>query len=388
MGYWKETKKVNGKELVYYRVYCGRDSDGVRIQKSVKTEAEAKRIEARYKSNNNDVDKEILALPMATKMEFLVGLRVCVKYDTNYTAIIKSWLENRSTRATMKVRDGAALFLAFLKETNKRDTYCKTFRQWLAAFCDVLGDNQVGSITTDMLKPLYCKIPIKSRQTWKARANTFFSWAMRNKHADSNPAENLEVPRTDKEVPHILSVRQCQTLMANCPVRALGALILMLFAGVRPAEAKQITSEAVSREKRILTIGAKIAKTRAYRIVPLTDNMMEWFDYIFAHKQRLPYTQSNNRLTESWAKILQLQSWPRDCLRHTAASMMLARDKNADKVSLELGNSPGVLHRHYKNLVTDSDCESFWRLTPVSSGRELLLKRKQLTSKSGLEYID
>jgi hypothetical protein len=68
--------------------------------------------------------------------------------------------------------------------------------------------------------------------------------------------------------------------------------------------------------------------------------------------------------------------------------MMLARDKNADKVSLELGNSPGVLHRHYKNLVSDSDCDAFWRLTPVSSGRELLRKRKQLTSKSGLEYID
>ena len=103
--------------------------------------------------------------------------------------------------------------------------------------------------------------------------------------------------------------------------------------------------------------------------------MASWFIYLEEKNQPFPYRQANKKITEGWAKILGLPSWPRDCLRHTAASMMLARDKNADKVSLELGNSPGVLHRHYKNLVTDSDCESFWRLTPVNVGRANCCKK-------------
>ncbi len=388
MSYWVETRLKNGKEYRIWTVYLGSDESGRRIRRRVKSEAAAKRLEATWKAGRTEIDRKWFSLPLATKMEIMTVLGMCAKHSISLTESFETWFSTVGHKKTKTVSECAGLFLAFLKETNKRETYFKSFRQWLAFLCDRFGAVPMGGVTKEMLFDIYNEIPVRSRQTWRSRASTFWGFAKRNGHAEINLAELLDIPSLDKEIPHILTVSQCRTLLRDCPVQSLGALILMLFAGLRPSEAKQIEARAISLEKRTITVGGAIAKTRSYRLIPITSNMASWFIYLEEKNQPFPYRQANKKITEGWAKILGLPSWPRDCLRHTAASMMLARDKNADKVSLELGNSPGVLHRHYKNLVSDSDCDAFWRLTPVSSGRELLRKRKQLTSKSGLEYID
>lgn len=372
MSYWPEIRIKNGKEYRIWTVYLGSDEFGRRVRRRVSSEAEAKRLDATHKAGRTEIDRKWFSLPLATKMEIMTILGLCAKHKISLTKAFETWFATLGHKETMKVSECAALFLTYLRETNKRGTYYASFRQWLAFLCNRFGAVQIGGVTKEMLSALYNEIAIRTRQTWRSRANTFWGWAVRNGHAESNLAEYLEIPRLDKEIPHILTVSQCRTLLKECQTHTLGALILMLFAGLRPSEAKQIDAQAISLKKRTITVGGAIAKTRAYRLVPITNNMASWLVYIEEQKQTFPYRQANKYITEGWAKILGLPSWPRDCLRHTAASMMLARDKNADSVALELGNSPGVLHRHYKSLVTDDDCLAFWAMTPESVGRAKL----------------
>lgn len=62
--------------------------------------------------------------------------------------------------------------------------------------------------------------------------------------------------------------------------------------------------------------------------------------------------------------VLGLKYWPQDILRHTAASMMLAHRQDAGYVAKQLGNSPGILMRHYMEIVERDVAEKFWALTP------------------------
>ncbi len=50
--------------------------------------------------------------------------------------------------------------------------------------------------------------------------------------------------------------------------------------------------------------------------------------------------------------------------RFNAASMMLQRDQDAARVSLQLGNTPQVLFAHYRELVSAEDSARFWSIRP------------------------
>ena len=51
-------------------------------------------------------------------------------------------------------------------------------------------------------------------------------------------------------------------------------------------------------------------------------------------------------------------------LRHSYASYRLAVTANAPEVSLEMGNTPQMIHRHYRELVTPAKAEKWFSLLP------------------------
>lgn len=58
--------------------------------------------------------------------------------------------------------------------------------------------------------------------------------------------------------------------------------------------------------------------------------------------------------------------WPKDVLRHSCASYLLALKRDAQAVALELGNSPTILFKHYRELVSQEQARRFWNLIPRS----------------------
>ena len=61
---------------------------------------------------------------------------------------------------------------------------------------------------------------------------------------------------------------------------------------------------------------------------------------------------------------LRLAAVEKDCTRHTAASMLLAKTGAVEKTAFALGTSEGILRKHYMALVTKADAEKFWALAP------------------------
>jgi len=59
---------------------------------------------------------------------------------------------------------------------------------------------------------------------------------------------------------------------------------------------------------------------------------------------------------------LGFDTWPKDILRHTAASMLMATWEDEGKVAATLGNSPSILHAHYRELVARAKAERCWAI--------------------------
>jgi integrase len=145
----------------------------------------------------------------------------------------------------------------------------------------------------------------------------------------------------------------------------LAYTVLCLLVGVRPEEPQGIGWDNICLDRKILTIDAAASKVRARRIVPLEDNAVEWLKFAKAAGSRLPIPHWGKRLVNyKWRLILGYARWPQDCMRHTCASMLVAKYEDVGRIARWLGNSPAILTKHYVELVKKEDADRFWSIMP------------------------
>lgn len=51
-------------------------------------------------------------------------------------------------------------------------------------------------------------------------------------------------------------------------------------------------------------------------------------------------------------------------LRHGFGSYYFALIKDENRVAAEMGNSPAMVHRHYRAMIGNADCVKFWAISP------------------------
>jgi hypothetical protein len=62
-----------------------------------------------------------------------------------------------------------------------------------------------------------------------------------------------------------------------------------------------------------------------------------------------------------------LKPWTADVMRHTGISNHLAEHQHEGKTATWAGNSPDVIQRHYKGLVSRKDAKAFWAIAPTAT---------------------
>jgi integrase len=163
----------------------------------------------------------------------------------------------------------------------------------------------------------------------------------------------------------VLTPEQCKAALAWARTRPLLPwLVLGLLCGLRPEEADQTTAAHVDLKAGWLTVDAQSSKVRQRRIVHLTPQAREWLKR--CRKQDFTMTrQRRRRWMRSLRDELKLPRWPQDVLRHTFASFTMAEVQDAGKVAAEMGNSAGVLMRHYRELMTRDDAKRYRKAMAV-----------------------
>lgn len=156
-------------------------------------------------------------------------------------------------------------------------------------------------------------------------------------------------------------------LIAGASAEVVPFLALGAFTGLRHAELLRLEWEDIRFEQGFVEVKAKKAKTAQRRLIPIQPNLQAWLAPYAAQTGPVCPWISVRRTVVTLGKTLGIR-WPKNGLRHSFATYRLAQCQDAAKVALEMGNTPAMIFRHYRELVTPRDAAMWWSICPKQAG--------------------
>lgn len=243
-------------------------------------------------------------------------------------------------------------YLDYLLKQNRSQAYIDSMRWVLDEMRSLISDEiPLPQHTTFLLQ---CALDrTKNRDHKRRRLSSFYAWCHKMRYL---PAQ-VALPCQDRARlvgdPGMLTNKSVHSMLSHCPDGLLGHLWLCLCMGLRVAEACRV--EDLECRDGYLIVGAKASKTRSRRVIAMLEGHQRYADLV------RPQTNLRDRM-ERLREAAGIKDWPRNCMRHTAASHWLNYYQDEQKAALHLGHSPAMLHRHYKALVTQAESEEFFGL--------------------------
>ena len=241
-----------------------------------------------------------------------------------------------------------------------------------------------------------CKLSPVGERNMVRGLSSLFSWAEREKLISENPTQAWNFSEAKKSLardrePRVLTISEAEKILrlavqgSKLPMRVGGQEVVVepgemvpyitigMFGGLRPFEARRIRWEHIwwgnddEHHEAQIEVPAAITKTGHTRYVPLEPVLLEWLKpYRIDHGKLVPL--AFERKFQAFSKLCWNEDgWPEDILRHSYASYLLARDKNAGAVAENLGHrdTTSTLFRHYRNAIKFRKAVlAYWSLTP------------------------
>jgi integrase len=278
----------------------------------------------------------------------------------------------RSTDRPATVKDAYDNFIKAKEAAKKRPATIRNLKNRVGVLAAKYPDKMVSDVLPELVSDLIYR-PGKTARTVindRAAFSSFFSWCVRQRHCQNNPVEHTEIPETDETRPEILPLDQCRRLVGEAASFKDGKLLpyvsLALFCGIRPAELERITWDSIDLKKKVIRIDGEEAKMRTLRNVEISKNCADILRD-FANN-RPPIVPPNfNKDFRAVRKAAKITHWPEDVMRHTAISFHLEKFQHEGRTAQWAGNSPDVVQKKYKALVSKTHTTAFWKITATAT---------------------
>lgn len=284
---------------------------------------------------------------------------------------IRFWIERgRDTIGpdhAPRLDDAQVSFLQWLeRDSGLRPKTQAGLRHGLRQLVRAVGNAPLGEIDGDKIHHHIHGRPISAvaKSHEKRALSRFFSWCMERPRGwvRVNPCAGIRIP-VGQQKREIFNIEQVRALLRATLAEKNGIMIpwvaLGLFGGLRPeSEAERLDRKqwnAIEGEIRV----DEENKTKQPRTVPINPTLRAWLD--------LPGSQSGKWLKHSFNRIKRnagIERWPKNVLRHTAASHLCNLHTSYIEVSNLLGHEERMTRRHYHTRVSKEDTQAFFALRP------------------------
>jgi integrase len=276
----------------------------------------------------------------------------------------------------------AAAVAEFIERKAKKgvsDVYLRDLRYRLARFsgafhCDVnaLSPDDVAAFFEGL------KLSPRSHNNFYRALGTFFAYAQRHDwlSKEVDLLSRVELRHEPRAPVEIFTAKELLALFEGASPLLTPCIALSAFAGLRTEEVLRLEWSDVDRRPGFIEIGAHKAKTATRRIVPLVENLSKWLALAPHNGERVwPHTKDQYFACLCDAARVLSRKWPRNVLRHSFISYRLAEIQDVNRVALEAGNSPQMIFRHYRELVTPQEAKTWFAIAPETPANVLQLAR-------------
>lgn len=208
----------------------------------------------------------------------------------------------------------------------------------------------------------------KTMANLKLAVSSIFAPARTSGQISHNPVALVKLPKVVSGDIGTITAQQLAAILEAAPQRSRAALAIQGLAGIRLSEVQKLDWAQVSLNHRLITVTARGAKTASRRHVPICDSLLAWITPL--HRGQGMVAESEDILRNDSAKARRaagIKAWPANALRHTAASAWCCLEHDVSKVAAWLGNSPAVIHQHYRALLTHEQATAWFNVRPPAS---------------------
>ncbi len=261
------------------------------------------------------------------------------------------------------------------KSSGASARYCYDLGLRLGRFCSDFPDRSVAEITTADVDNWLSDLQLApvTRNTFRRDLRTLFSFAITRKYCMENPVVGTtKAKEVDGDI-EILSVAQTAKLLETADADTLPFWAIGAFAGLRRSEIERLDWAQLDFESGLIEVKARHSKTARRRFVTMQANLHAWLAPY--RTQRGPVCPDNlrKRIDADREKAGLQEGWPPNALRHSFGSYHLAHFKDTAALALQMGNSPEVIFRHYRELVKPKEAARYWQIKPsASAGRKVV----------------
>ena len=313
---------------------------------------------------------------------------------------VDGFLGSVVTIKRISVRDAIEQFITFRKvktiaadgrRPQLSEDHWRNTGYWLREFAEAFPGHDVCDLTKqhlDAYLTMFAQAAPKTRNERRGVVKMFMAWAVeqdflppthRLAEASQLKHENADVEviecYTPRELRHMLERTSKQPeapkegeqpeadYRSLLPVLALAGL-----AGLREKEILRLTWDDVFRVPGHVEVGALSSKTRSRRLVEVCASLALWLEPYRNHSGAI-WPKGYQRFHADFGDLrtaLKIKH-RRNGLRHSFVSAHYAMHGDEGRTAQQAGNSPAMVHKNYKGLMTKQDGEAWFAVAPAQA---------------------
>ena len=309
------------------------------------------------------------------------GLTESVRVYARTLATLKPKLISEAVEEFLDVRRPRSV-AAEGKRSQLSPCYAQHVECWMREFSGTFPGHHLGDLNREFLAryiAAHSALSPKSRNDRRAAVAMFLRWCVRQDYlpathrlleADSMQKEQLDTAATD-----FYRSMELRALLeaAEGPVRAV--IALQGLAGLRLEEAFRLTWANVFDIPGHIEITAQNAKTRRRRLIDICPALARWLEPSRSMEGKVWNRNTGvNGYVRAFVRLREALKIPsrRNGLRHGYCTHHLALHQNENVTASQAGNTPAMLHTHYKGLATKAEAEKWFAVMPPKNASNVI----------------
>jgi integrase len=310
--------------------------------------------------------------------------------DHSLADAVDGFLGSVVTVKRISVHEAIEQFIAFRKSKTVAaegrrpqlsEDHWRNTGYWLREFAGAFPGHDVCDLTKqhlDAYMTKFAKAAPKTRNERRGVVKMFMAWAVEQDFLPPShrlaEASQLKHENADVEVIECYTARELRALLEAAPPDLQPVLALAGLAGLREKEILRLTWQDVFRVPGHIEVGALKSKTRSRRLVEVCASLGQWLEP-YRGRAGAIWTLDYKQFHEAFLRLRSESKIQhrRNGLRHAFVSAHYAMHGDEGRTAQQAGNSPAMVHKNYKGLMTKKDGEAWFAVAPAQAANVIPL---------------